>query len=127
MTDTINDAMNALAAFLLRNMQPLPLDKLPRGAVSERAALAIAVALPLLGGLGLSAATRREITGWYRTLRKPSWTPPVRIKSCSLKRPPRAADPHALSPPPKKTTELALRPRLDDALRVNGLRLLPRL
>jgi translocator protein len=73
----INDAMSQLASFLLRHMQPLPLDKLPGAAgASERAALVACLALPLIGGIGLSAATRTEVTGWYRTLRKPSWTPP---------------------------------------------------
>lgn len=63
--------MDGLAAFILANIQPLPLP-----AVSDRVALAVALALPLVGGIGGSAATRKEITGWYRTLRKPWWNPP---------------------------------------------------
>jgi translocator protein len=63
--------MAALAAFLLGNMMPLPLP-----ALSDGAALAVALALPLAGGIGGSFATASEVKGWYRTLRLPSWTPP---------------------------------------------------
>lgn len=64
--------MAALAAFLLKHMPALPLP----AHLSHGASLALALALPLVGGVGLSAATAKEITGWYRTLNKPSWTPP---------------------------------------------------
>jgi benzodiazapine receptor len=43
-----------------------------------RAAIALLVALALclgVGGLG-AAATAPAIDGWYRTLQRPSWTPP---------------------------------------------------
>ncbi|KAF8057122.1 LanC-like protein 3 [Scenedesmus sp. PABB004] len=38
--------------------------------------LALAIAVPLLGGVGGSVATMSEVKGWYTTIRKPSWTPP---------------------------------------------------
>jgi tryptophan-rich sensory protein len=38
--------------------------------------LGYAVAIPLAGGVGGSLATASQITTWYRTIRKPSWTPP---------------------------------------------------
>ncbi|KAF6235939.1 TspO/MBR-related protein [Scenedesmus sp. NREL 46B-D3] len=38
--------------------------------------LAVAVAIPLAGGIGGSLATANEITTWYRGINKPSWTPP---------------------------------------------------
>eukprot|EP00878_Enallax_costatus_P008890 GHUV01009293.1.p1 GENE.GHUV01009293.1~~GHUV01009293.1.p1 ORF type:complete len:185 (+),score=23.57 GHUV01009293.1:404-958(+) len=38
--------------------------------------LGYAVAIPLAGGIGGSLATANEIPTWYRSIRKPSWTPP---------------------------------------------------
>lgn len=41
------------------------------------AALGAAVALPLVGGALVGAATRAETRGeWYRGLKQPAWTPP---------------------------------------------------
>jgi tryptophan-rich sensory protein len=71
MAAIVADAMDALASLILAHVQPVPLP-----ALSDRAALVVALALPLIGGIGLSAATRTEIMGWYRTLNKPSWNPP---------------------------------------------------
>lgn len=38
--------------------------------------LAVSVAIPLVGGIGLGMLTQKEVTGWYKKLKKPSWTPP---------------------------------------------------
>lgn len=38
---------------------------------------AVAVAVPLVGGIAGSVATADQITTWYRNINKPSWTPPV--------------------------------------------------
>lgn len=35
-----------------------------------------AVALPYVGGIVGNMATQKEIQGWYRSLKKPRWTPP---------------------------------------------------
>jgi len=64
--------MNSLADFLLNNMQPLPLP----AKLSNGAAMAIALAVPLLGGFGGSLVTAPEITSWYQRINKPWWTPP---------------------------------------------------
>eukprot|EP00878_Enallax_costatus_P028783 GHUV01031125.1.p1 GENE.GHUV01031125.1~~GHUV01031125.1.p1 ORF type:complete len:178 (+),score=28.09 GHUV01031125.1:82-615(+) len=38
--------------------------------------LAVALAIPLVGGIGGSLATANQINTWYRGINKPSWTPP---------------------------------------------------
>lgn len=38
---------------------------------------AVAIAVPLFGGISGSVATASEIKTWYTTINKPSWTPPV--------------------------------------------------
>ena len=37
---------------------------------------AIAIGVPLAGGMAGGFATASEVNGWYKTLRRPSWTPP---------------------------------------------------
>jgi translocator protein len=41
--------------------------------------LAIWLAVPLAAGGAGAVPTIRAIPGWYRTLKKPSWTPPDRV------------------------------------------------
>lgn len=41
--------------------------------------LAIAIAIPVLGGLFVSQLTQESIVTWYRTIRKPFWNPPAFI------------------------------------------------
>lgn len=40
------------------------------------AALVLAIAVPLSGGMLGSFATASQIKTWYKTIKKPSWTPP---------------------------------------------------
>ena len=42
----------------------------------EMIASALFVGLPLLGGALSGAASKESVEGWYKTLKKPSWTPP---------------------------------------------------
>lgn len=38
--------------------------------------LGVAIAVPLVGGIAGSIATADQIKSWYKTINKPSWTPP---------------------------------------------------
>mmetsp|Transcript_32726 Transcript_32726/g.92832 ORF Transcript_32726/g.92832 Transcript_32726/m.92832 type:complete len:168 (-) Transcript_32726:194-697(-) len=38
--------------------------------------LPLAIAIPLAGGIAGSIGTSKAVKGWYKTLRKPKWTPP---------------------------------------------------
>jgi len=38
--------------------------------------LPLAILIPLSGGIAGSFATTKAVKGWYKTLRRPSWTPP---------------------------------------------------
>lgn len=38
--------------------------------------VAIAIGVPLAAGLGVGLSIKDDVRGWYKTLRKPSWTPP---------------------------------------------------
>mmetsp|Transcript_8550 Transcript_8550/g.25605 ORF Transcript_8550/g.25605 Transcript_8550/m.25605 type:complete len:259 (-) Transcript_8550:296-1072(-) len=41
--------------------------------------LAVAIGIPVLGGLFVSQLTQESIVTWYRTISKPSWNPPAII------------------------------------------------
>ena len=45
----------------------------------------VAVAVPLVGGIAGSVATADQINSWYKTINKPSWTPPVSMHSVAEK------------------------------------------
>jgi benzodiazapine receptor len=38
--------------------------------------VAIAIGLPVAAGVGVGLSLKDDVKGWYKTLRKPSWTPP---------------------------------------------------
>lgn len=38
-------------------------------------ALAVAIAVPLVGGIALGVSTRGSIDGWYKKIKKPTWNP----------------------------------------------------
>eukprot|EP00455_Lapot_gusevi_P032644 TRINITY_DN3558_c0_g1_i3.p1 TRINITY_DN3558_c0_g1~~TRINITY_DN3558_c0_g1_i3.p1 ORF type:complete len:167 (-),score=37.99 TRINITY_DN3558_c0_g1_i3:66-566(-) len=42
-------------------------------------ALATAIAIPVLGGFLGATATFESVRTWYKTINKPSWTPPDRV------------------------------------------------
>lgn len=44
--------------------------------ISDVYPLAIAIAIPVVGGFVGGLATKSQIQTWYSTLNKPSWTPP---------------------------------------------------
>lgn len=68
--------MDGLAAFILATLPPLPLKLLP--AIPDGVALAASLIVPVGGGILLSSAARDDVeSAWYRSLRKPWWTPPV--------------------------------------------------
>ena len=37
---------------------------------------AIAIGVPVAAGVGVGLTLKDDVRGWYKTLRKPSWTPP---------------------------------------------------
>jgi benzodiazapine receptor len=38
--------------------------------------VAIAIGVPVAAGVGIGLTLKDDVKGWYKTLRKPSWTPP---------------------------------------------------
>ena len=37
---------------------------------------AIAIGVPVAAGVGVGLTLKDDVRGWYKTLRKPNWTPP---------------------------------------------------
>lgn len=38
--------------------------------------VAVAIGVPLAAGLGIGLTIQEDVKGWYKTLKKPNWTPP---------------------------------------------------
>mmetsp|Transcript_40757 Transcript_40757/g.121581 ORF Transcript_40757/g.121581 Transcript_40757/m.121581 type:complete len:181 (-) Transcript_40757:415-957(-) len=45
-------------------------------AIGKWIGLGVAIATPLIGGFAGGILTKKEIKGWYRRIKKPTWTPP---------------------------------------------------